>query len=210
MRRCRILCHRRLIDHLFGVVTMKSFVVHSLLTLLTVVAARSNGDPISYAGYQVLRVKTLTELADVQAKLSTISFEQWNHDIDSHIDIVVAPDQIEKLESLGLEYRTLHEDLGESITAEAHVKTNYRRDVNDLSWYDSYHPYADHVQYFSDLHEAFPANSELISSGRSYENRSIHGIHLFGDDGPGKPAVLYHGTVHAREWITAPVRLPTS
>lgn len=104
----------------------------------------------------------------------------------------------------------LHEDLGESITAEARAKTRYQRDVNDVSWYDSYHPFADHVQYFGDLHQAFPDNSVLISSGRSYENRPIHGTHLFGDDGPGKPAVLYHGTVHAREWIAAPVRLPTS
>ncbi|KAG6367813.1 hypothetical protein INS49_002008 [Diaporthe citri] len=184
---------------------MKSLIVHSLLTLLTAVAAHPDRDLVSYAGCQVLRVKTLTELADVQKKLSTISFEQWNHDLDSHTDIVVAPDQIERLQSLGLDNRTLHEDLGESITAEAQVETKYRRDVNDLSWYDSYHPYADHVQYFSDLHEAFPANSELISPGHSHENRSIHGIHLFGDDGPGKPAVLYHGTVHAREWITAPV-----
>lgn len=188
---------------------MKSLIVHSLFALLTAGVAVANNDHVSYAGFQVIRVKTLTELSDVQEKLSTISYEQWNHDIDSHVDIVVAPDQIEKLQSLGLDYRTLHEDLGESITAESLVKTKYRRDVDDLSWYDSYHPYADHVQYFSDLHEAFPDNSELISSGHSYENRSIHGIRLFGDDGPGKPAVLYHGTVHAREWITAPVRVPT-
>jgi murein tripeptide amidase MpaA len=33
----------------------------------------------------------------------------------------------------------------------------------------------------------------------------MFGLHLYGADGPGKPAVLYHGTVHAREWITAMV-----
>ena len=31
----------------------------------------------------------------------------------------------------------------------------------------------------------------------------MFGVHLYGKDGPGKPAVIYHGTVHAREWITA-------
>jgi hypothetical protein len=30
-------------------------------------------------------------------------------------------------------------------------------------------------------------------------------IHMWGADGPGKPAILWHGTVHAREWIVAPV-----
>lgn len=34
----------------------------------------------------------------------------------------------------------------------------------------------------------------------------MFGVHFWGADGPGKrPAVVYHGTVHAREWITAPV-----
>ena len=28
---------------------------------------------------------------------------------------------------------------------------------------------------------------------------------MWGAGGPGKPAVLWHGTVHAREWIVAPV-----
>ncbi|KAJ0107969.1 hypothetical protein J7T55_008105 [Diaporthe amygdali] len=163
---------------------MKRHLFSSLSALLFAGAVVSSSHSVSYEGYQVLR---------------------WNHDVDSHIDIVVAPDQILKLESLKLDYRTLHKNLGESITAESKVKDSYRRDVDDLSWYDSYHSYADHVQYLSDLHEAFLDNSELISSGRSHENRSIHGIHLYGDDGPGKPAVLYHGTVHAREWITAPV-----
>lgn len=30
---------------------------------------------------------------------------------------------------------------------------------------------------------------------------------MWGADGPGKPAVLWHGTVHAREWIVAPVSI---
>lgn len=199
--------YRSYLDHSFIATTMKRPLFSSLSALLFAGAVVSNSHSVSYEGYQVLRVKTLGEVANIQGKLSSISFEQWNHDVDSHIDIVVAPDQILKLESLKLDYRTLHKNLGESITAESKVKDSYRRDVDDLSWYDSYHSYADHVQYLSDLHEAFLDNSELISSGRSHENRSIHGIHLYGDDGPGKPAVLYHGTVHAREWITAPVRL---
>lgn len=33
----------------------------------------------------------------------------------------------------------------------------------------------------------------------------LHSIHMWGNGGPGKPAVLWHGTVHAREWIVAPV-----
>lgn len=146
---------------------------------------------MNYEGYQVLRVKTLNQLATVQAKLATIPHEKWNHDVDTHMDIVISPDQVSSVESFGLDYRILHRDLGESIAAESQVRTAYKRDIDDLSWFDSYHSYTDHVQYFTDLHEAFSENSELVYSGQSFENRTIHGIHLFGDEGPGKPAVLY-------------------
>jgi hypothetical protein len=174
----------------FDIVNMKVFLVQSLVAWLALGLADATSSPVSYNGYQVLRVNTLGRLAEVEKKLSTISLERWES-TDTHLDIVVSPDQLDRVASLGLNYRTMHKDLGKSIETEGKTKAYRKRDINDLSWYDSYHPYADHVQYFTDLHEAFPDNSKLISSGRSYENRSIHGIHLFGDDGPGKPAVLY-------------------
>jgi murein tripeptide amidase MpaA len=71
-------------------------------------------------------------------------------------------------------------------------------------WFDSYHAYSDHVQYFKDLHSAFPDNSELISQGTSVQGRNLYGLKLFGSGGNGtKEAVLFHGNVHAREWITS-------
>jgi murein tripeptide amidase MpaA len=45
----------------------------------------------------------------------------------------------------------------------------------------------------------------LIDAGKSFEGRDLYGIHMWGQDGPGKPAVYFHGTVHAREWISAMV-----
>jgi len=71
--------------------------------------------------------------------------------------------------------------------------------------YDIYHNYEEHVQYFKDLQAAIPNNSRIVSSGTSFEGRDIFGLHLWGDSGPNKTAILYHGTVHAREWITTPV-----
>ena len=114
-------------------------------------------------------------------------------------------DQLSAFESLGLDYHCMHEDLGASIAKESESVSIWKRQLDDLSWFDSYHPYEDHYQYFSNLHDAFPDNSEFISSGTSYEGRDIWGLHLWGADGPGKPAVLWHGTVHAREWISAMV-----
>jgi carboxypeptidase A4 len=79
----------------------------------------------------------------------------------------------------------------------------------DPSFFESYHELEAHDSFLSDLQAAFPDNSELFSVGDSVEGRPINGIHLYGAGGPGKPAVIWHGTVHAREWVTAPVSLHT-
>ncbi|KAF1850604.1 uncharacterized protein K460DRAFT_301829 [Cucurbitaria berberidis CBS 394.84] len=162
----------------------------------------------SYDGYQVRRVKTGTQLASVKQKLSTISHETWDR-VHGHWDVLISRDQIGAFNALGLNARTLHEDLGHSITKEAHVKGSWKRQSNhtggDDPWFDSYHPYDDHVEWWQELQKSFPQNSNWTSSGTSYEGRDLFGVHLWGASGPGKPAVLYHGTVHAREWIAAPV-----
>ncbi|KAI1495368.1 zinc carboxypeptidase [Biscogniauxia mediterranea] len=179
-------------------------------TLCTTLAAFllgavSESTSFSYDGYKVLRVKTNGQPSAVLEELSALAFDEWEHQDGHHVDIVIAPDQLDALEALGVEFHVMHDNLGDSIAAESASKSVWKRQVEDLSWYDSYHDYDDHIQYFQDLHDLFRDNSELVSSGTSYENRSIFGLHLWGADGPGKPAVLYHGTVHAREWITTKV-----
>ena len=74
------------------------------------------------------------------------------------------------------------------------------------TWFNSYHTYADHLQFLKDLQTAYPANSEIVVAGNSLQGKPITGIHIYGSAGKGtKPAVVFHGTVHAREWITTMV-----
>jgi hypothetical protein len=76
----------------------------------------------------------------------------------------------------------------------------------DISYFNSYHTFDQHLQFLTDLQASFPSNSEVFTAGTSVENRAIRGIHLWGSSGKGKkPAIVWHGTVHAREWISAPV-----
>ncbi|KAI0401737.1 hypothetical protein F4802DRAFT_400998 [Xylaria palmicola] len=186
---------------------MRALSLSYVLAMLAVGAAATptNGVSQPYSGYKVFSVKTRGYPFAVQEKLSNVTFEQWNHDVGSHIDIVLAPDQLPAFAKLGLEYDIMHEDLGASIAAESAHSSFWKRQAGDGSWFDSYHDYQDHTRYLRSLHDLLPGNSEIISSGRSYENRSLDGIHLWGAGGPGKPAVLYHGTVHAREWISTAV-----
>jgi hypothetical protein len=78
-------------------------------------------------------------------------------------------------------------------------------------WFDSYHSYADHLTFLDDLVAHFPKNARIVSAGPSFEGRDIKGIHIFGSSGPGrKPAIIWHGTIHAREWIGSMVRVSTA
>ena len=80
-------------------------------------------------------------------------------------------------------------------------------DKRDLSWWESYHPYAEHVAFMEDLVATYPKNSKMIYAGQSVEGRPITGVHIWGRDGPGKnKAVILNGNVHAREWISSKVR----
>lgn len=86
----------------------------------------------------------------------------------------------------------------------AHANTSL---VPSESWFTAYHTYADHTQFLSDLQSGFPSQSEIINIGTSVQGRALRGIHIWGSGGKGsKPAVLFHGTVHAREWISTMVR----
>lgn len=73
------------------------------------------------------------------------------------------------------------------------------------TWFNNYHSFDEHLQWLKDLQAQFPRNSEIINAGTSYEKRPLQGIHIWGNAGKGKPAVVWHGTIHAREWITTMV-----
>jgi hypothetical protein len=78
----------------------------------------------------------------------------------------------------------------------------------NLTWFNSYHTYADHLQFLKDIVASYPANSEIVTAGNSVAGRPITGIHFYGSGGKGsKPAIVIHGTVHAREWISTMVCL---
>jgi carboxypeptidase A4 len=78
----------------------------------------------------------------------------------------------------------------------------------DITYFNAYHAYADHLQFLTDLVASYPSNAELVVAGNSGQGRPITGIHFYGSGGKGsKPAIVLHGTVHAREWVTGVVRL---
>ncbi|TGJ85002.1 hypothetical protein E0Z10_g3800 [Xylaria hypoxylon] len=167
-------------------------------------------EKISYNGYKVYRVS----LANKDAVGDTPVIELQSRRSDSGtwtVDLAVAPSNIGAFEASGLhaDRTVLSHDLGADFAAESRISVqssgvSSKGALPGLEWFNAYHPYADHVQYWADLQAALPNNSELIVAGTSFQGRPIQGIHLWGKSGKdSKPAIFFNGNVHAREWITS-------
>ncbi len=75
--------------------------------------------------------------------------------------------RVPRFHERGLHARLLSSNLGEQIRDENKSPTynralHKRGDLPDLSWYNTYHAYADHLQYWDDLAAAFPSNSKSL------------------------------------------------
>lgn len=169
---------------------------------------------VSYDGYHIYNIIPSSPL---DARELTRRFSRYHtHPIRDTLSVVIPPDEVVSFESLGLNARLVNSDLGATIRSVDSKPASYSRalhkrgELPGRSWYDSYHPYADHLDYWDDLVHAFPKNSKKFSLGKSYENRTIWAYHLFGDNKKGgygpktkdkrqKPVILWHATVHARE-----------
>jgi hypothetical protein len=176
----------------------------------------SRNAKVNYDGYHVY---SLAPSSALEGRELERRFERYHtHPVRDTLEVAIPPQDLEDFHALDLKARLVHSDLGSYIRSSEGKAPSYnsalhkRGELPDLSWYDSYHKYSDHLTYWDDLVAAFPDNSEKFEIGKSYENRSIYAFHLFGDEekkgygksGKGeskveKPIILWHATVHARE-----------
>ncbi|CEI62237.1 Metallocarboxypeptidase A-like protein [Fusarium venenatum] len=128
------------------------------------------------------------------------------------IEVAVHPTSIHTFEGLALNSILFIEDMAEELAKEgnfeklspAHTHGHIKLVQPDKAYFKSYHSFEQHTQFLKDLQSSFPKNSEVFSTGKSVEGRDIQGIHLWGKSGKGKnPAIIWHGNVHAREWISS-------
>jgi hypothetical protein len=123
---------------------MKFILSLAWLSLVTSATIRSP-QPISYDGYQIHRVRaTGPQYASTKRALAAVPHETLN-EVRGNLDLLIAPEQLNAFNALGLKSRTLHENLAHSIARESHVKKAWKRQSNGSAdaWFDSYHPYED-------------------------------------------------------------------
>lgn len=171
---------------------------------------------VSYEGYGVYRVPVGDDVSKVTGLIEDLGLETWKSvkKAGTHADVVVPPEKLSafKQQTAGIEgVEVMHENLAVSIAAEQEPAMVTLSDVSvaaiNTTWFSSYHSYADHLSYLKNLATLYPNNAAVVTSGTSLQGNTITGIHIYGSSGAGvKPAVVFHGTVHAREWITNMVR----
>lgn len=175
------------------------------------------------------------EVAKMEALIKDLDLDTWSDFIvaSAPVDVLVPSAQAAAFDAAFKDYTVIHEDLGAAIKEESEGLVSNARlakgeivvssllslleltfwsyigsaaSLADLTWFNAYHPFAEHPTFLSELQAQYPTNSELLTAGTSLEGRPIRGIHLWGSGGKGvKPAVVFYGTLHAREWISTPV-----
>ncbi|KAL7932574.1 hypothetical protein V8C35DRAFT_77972 [Trichoderma chlorosporum] len=191
---------------------MKSLALLSAF-LASASAAVVQPHKVSYDGYKVFRLSVEADnIGRINDIVDRLNLQTWKpaKKAGSFADVVVQPSQLEAFnkETLDLKPMVMHEDLGVSIGQESTFQTYSVDAVNAVNstWFNSYHAYADHLLFLKNLSAQFPNTSEIVTSGNSLNGNAITGIHFWGSGGKGvNPAVILHGTVHAREWITTMV-----
>ncbi|CAG5155662.1 uncharacterized protein ALTATR162_LOCUS3773 [Alternaria atra] len=180
---------------------MKTTILTSALllssTALGTVVPRA-GKKVDYSGFKVLRVSSTDA---VKGKIENLAAHILNPGTSAELDVVVSPENVDALTALVAESKVLNEDVGAALAEEGEMSVYA---VPSESWFTAYHPYADHLQFLRDLQAGYTGRSEIYTLGTSVQGRALTGIHIWGSGGKGsKPAVVIHGNVHAREWITS-------
>ncbi|KAF5660232.1 carboxypeptidase [Fusarium heterosporum] len=166
----------------------------------------------SYDGWKAFSITTNNPDANITTILEGLDFVTLSCGYRrGRLEIAIPPSQLSDFEALGLNATVIDHDLGLELTEEGKFEQYQRTPkglglnavLPDKSYFNSYHNLEQHFHFFTDLQASFPKNSDIFVAGKSAQKRDIRGIHLWGQGSRGQnPAIIWHGNVHAREWIS--------
>ena len=167
-----------------------------LCLLVAALPAMAWAQKADYTGHKVVNV-TLNSPEDVAAMLA-ISEDHWSEGVGvGTYPFRVPPDRMDDLDASGLSYVVIHDDVQQLIDAE-------RAGVGPrVSWFDDYKTFAEINAYIDTLVASYPALVTKLTIGTTLQGRTVYGMKITSSVGGGtKPAVMFNGCQHAREWIS--------
>jgi len=122
-------------------------------------------------------------------------------------DVRVPPEMISAVESFLQEqevgFTTMIEDVQQSAEAQLLAAPSTGNEAAD--WFTAYHTPTETNDWVKTLVQQYSSLATLQVAGKTYENRTIYIVKISGKAGSNKPAIVYDGGIHAREWISPAV-----
>ncbi|MCC6361076.1 MAG: hypothetical protein IT450_20230 [Phycisphaerales bacterium] len=163
-------------------------------------SAAADDVPTRFDNHKLVEVRLDTPLDLV--RMLAISEDHWS--CSPQLGLVpfrVLPERMDALKASRIPFRVLCDDVQVLLDAERAALAQPRG-----GWFTTYHPYDEVSAYIDELVALRPDLAARFTTGTSLQNRDIFGIRITGPDGPaGKPAVLFNGCQHAREWVAVAV-----
>ncbi|CRK40565.1 hypothetical protein BN1708_008281, partial [Verticillium longisporum] len=130
-------------------------------------------EKVHYDGYKVFRIEAHDDVADIHKQLEGLTTTSVGCGGETdHVEIAIAPEDLEAFAALGLDAKVINEDLGEALAEEGPVSEFYG-DENTIearqaglpaaSWFTAYRPWAEHATFFNQIQAALPSNSEIFN-----------------------------------------------
>lgn len=177
---------------------MKSIVrVVACVSTLAVALAGRGDERIRFDQHRLVEVQ-LDAPADV-ARVQEVSQDYWACTLAPGPQLfVLTPEAHDAVIAAGFSTRVINANVEALLTQERGVAQR----GGPTSWFDAYKTYAEVSAYVDTLVGLRPDLATRVNLGNSLEGRSIFGLRITAPTGPAtKPAVLYNGCQHAREWI---------
>ncbi|KAF9972389.1 hypothetical protein BGZ73_004520 [Actinomortierella ambigua] len=179
-----------------------------------------------FRNHRVVRIdvkdEALLKLLNDNEEALKLDYFTHNKNVGGTLDARVPAETFAQFEALKVPYTVLIPDLQVVIDQEsqdiketgARVQKQLqaqRKTLNALGedvslyaapvWFQNYHRYSDHVAWLNTQIANNPGKASSISFGNSFQGRAQAGIKI----GTGPAHIVFHGTQHAREWITTMV-----
>jgi len=120
----------------------------------------------------------------------------------------VSPEQFEIVEAANMDFEVLAESVQRLFDEEREaIEAARQQAALDDNWFGVYRTTAEVNNFIDDLVDQRPDVVEKQTVGTSVEGRTIYAMRITGpgEDSDTRPAVLFNGAQHAREWISVMV-----
>ncbi|KAG0037251.1 hypothetical protein BGZ82_002884 [Podila clonocystis] len=175
--------------------------IMAVAALMTPALALPAALSASFDNHRVVRINVQNEahLAALTANEEALGFDYFTHNkvIGGHVDVRIPPASFAKFEALKLDYSTLISNLQTVLTEERQQDLRYQ-----TTWKNRLSEAKKTLSaWLKALIANNPSKVSAISAGKSFQGRDQNGFKI----GTGPNHVVFHGTQHAREWITTMV-----